>query len=291
MRPLNRRRLKLLKVLALLSQIRWYNILLLLVGQYLIAFFVFSDPQDRMASINYLGIHLVIWSGALALSFGFLINSFYDLEADSINRPKQTAFERLVSRPTSLRTAIFLGITSLLMAATVSLKAAAFYGIYMIALWFYSHKLRNLPIISHTSAAVLALVPFFGLSVYENFLSLHTFAYGALLGLTLFSRELLKDLMMLKGDIITGRSTVASEYGLENTKFALLVSNSIAWIPAFFIRDLFSPNAEIGIFLMLVILSISNLATLRTNDLRGLRWAHLGYKIVLVLGVLTLPFL
>lgn len=244
-----------------------------------------------MESMRHLGIHFIIWSGALALSFGFLINSFYDLEADSINRPNQTALERLVSRPTSLRTAIFLGITSLLLALSVSFKAAGFYGIYMIALWFYSHKLRNIPIVSHTSAAVLAMVPFFGLSVYENFLSLHTFAYGALLGLTLFSRELLKDLLMLKGDVITGRSTVASEYGIENTKFALLVSNSIAWVPAFFTRDLFSRNAEIGIFLMLVILSVSNLATLRTNDLRGLRWAHLGYKIVLVLGVLTLPFL
>ena len=291
MRPLSRRRLRFLKVLALLSQIRWYNILLLILGQYLTAIFVFASPGQRLKALLDGQMHMVIWASALILSFGFLTNSFYDLEADTINRPKQTAFERLVSKATSFRIALLLLTCGLLLSFTVSIRAFLFFGAYAAGLWFYSHKLRKIPIIGHMSAAVLGMLPFFGISVYHHYLSLHTLAFGSLLGVTLFSRELLKDLMMYKGDIIAGRPTAVSEFGLDQTRFALLISNSIAWLPAFFTKGLFSHEAEIGIVLILALLTISNLTTLRSTELRALRWAHLGYKIVLIIGVLTIPFL
>ncbi len=291
MKTLNRNRLKMLKLLALLSQIRWYNISLLLLGQYLTACFVFAPVDLRWNILLDINTHLIAWSGAFILAFGFLINSFYDYAVDTINRPKQSAFERLVSKRTSLNTAIFLLVLGLLGAWLVGFKALLFFGLFAVGLWYHSHRLKNLPIVSHTSAAILALTPFFGMSVYHNFSSIHTFAYGALLGLTLFSREMLKDLLMLKGDVIIGRKTVASEFGEDKTRFALMASAMVAWIPTFFTRGLFSPYAEIGIFIILVLLSIATLIALKSTQLRGLRWAHLIYKIILVIGVLTLPFL
>jgi 4-hydroxybenzoate polyprenyltransferase len=105
LKPISKRRLNALKVLALLSQIRWYNILLLLLGQYLAALYVFADKYTRIPLLTDAGTHLSIWASALILASGFLINTFYDIEADSINRPRQTSFERLVRKSTSLRVA------------------------------------------------------------------------------------------------------------------------------------------------------------------------------------------
>ena len=291
MKKLSRNRLQFVKVLALLSQIRWYNIALLLLGQYLIAIFVFAPEDGRIDTFYDSNNHCIAWAGAFIMAFGFLINSFYDQQADSINRPMQSAFERLVSKRTSLNTALLTLVTGLLLSWSVSTAAAIFFGSFAVGLWYHSHRLRNIPIVSHTSAAILALTPFFGMSVYHNYSSLHTFAYGALLGLTLFSRELLKDLLMLKGDILSGRRTVASEYGEESTRNALMVSAMIAWIPAFFTRDLFNEYAATGIFVILVLLSTANFIALKAKDLRRLRWAHLFYKVILILGILTLPFL
>ncbi|HCP40983.1 MAG TPA: hypothetical protein DIT65_04245 [Cryomorphaceae bacterium] len=127
MTALNRRRYSLLKFLALLSQIRWYNVLLLLIGQYLAALFVFEPSNSWQRTLADTGTHLTIWSSAFLLVFGFLINSFYDLETDTINRPKQTAFERLVSQSTSLRIAVLALIIGLLMAYTVSWQGLLFY--------------------------------------------------------------------------------------------------------------------------------------------------------------------
>ena len=291
MKKLSRNRLQFVKVLALLSQIRWYNIALLLLGQYLIAIFVFAPKDGRLETLYDSNTHCIAWAGAFIMAFGFLINSFYDQQADSINRPMQSAFERLVSKRTSLNTALLTLVIGLLLAWSVSITAAIFFGSFAVGLWYHSHRLRNIPIVSHTSAAILALTPFFGMSVYHNYSSLHTFAYGALLGLTLFSRELLKDLLMLKGDILSGRRTVASEYGEESTRNTLIVSAMIAWIPAFFTRDLFNEYAATGIFVILVLLSTANFIALKAKDLHGLRWAHLTYKVILILGILTLPFL
>ena len=116
-----------LKVLALLSQIRWYNISLLLLGQYLTACFVFAPVDLRWNILLDINTHLIAWSGAFILAFGFLINSFYDYAVDTINRPKQSSFERLVSKRTSLNTAISLLALGLLGAWLVGFKALLFW--------------------------------------------------------------------------------------------------------------------------------------------------------------------
>jgi 4-hydroxybenzoate polyprenyltransferase len=265
--------------------------LLLLIGQYLTAVFVFEPDKSWRAILQEAGTHLTIWSAACILVFGFLINSFYDLETDAINRPKQTAFEQLVSRGTSLRIAGLALFTGLIMAFVVSWRGLMFYGFYAFLLWLYSHKLRNIPFLGHISAAVIGLLPFFGISVYHRYLSLHTLAFGGLIGLALFSRELLKDLLMVKGDTVMGKSTAASEFGGDQVRLALIISSGIAWIPALFTQQWFSPFAQLGMLLMLVLLSIANTITLNTKGIRGLRWAHLCYKVVLLLGILTIPFL
>lgn len=292
MKPLSRRRHRALKFWALFSQLRWYHLGLLLLGQYFAAVYVFNTgPRRWNEALSSIDVHLVIWSSFFILSFGFLINTFYDQEKDAINRPKQTALERLVRPKTSLRVALLFLIIGLLAAGSVSWRAFLFMGLYAVGLWFYSHKLRGIPLLGHASAAVLGLLPFFGLSIFHHFIQWHTLAFGLLLGLVLFSRELLKDLLQLKGDVIVGMNTVASEFGERKTRLALIINTSLAWIPALFTKNWFSFGAQLGIVAMLIILTASNIQVMRGSDLKLLRWAHLGYKIVLVLGVLTIPFL
>lgn len=277
--------------MALLSQIRWYNILLLLLGQYLAALYVFADKYARIPLLTDAGTHLTIWASALILASGFLINTFYDIEADSINRPRQTSFERLVRKSTSLRVAGILLFSGLLIAFSVSWRALGYYGLYAFLLWLYSHRLRNIPFVGHASAAIIGLMPFFGISVYHDFISIPTLAYGMLLGLALFSRELVKDLLGFKGDIIAGKVNVAAVYGTGKVQLVLVINTVLAWTPAYFTRPLFSDYASYGIVTLLLMLTVSNLIALRSINLHNLRWAHLGYKLVLVIGVLTIPFL
>jgi 4-hydroxybenzoate polyprenyltransferase len=291
LKPISKRRLNALKVLALLSQIRWYNILLLLLGQYLAALYVFADKYARIPLLTDAGTHLTIWASALILASGFLINTFYDIEADSINRPRQTSFERLVRKSTSLRVAGILLFSGLLIAFSVSWRALGYYGLYAFLLWLYSHRLRNIPFVGHASAAIIGLMPFFGISVYHDFISIPTLAYGMLLGLALFSRELVKDLLGFKGDIIAGKVNVAAVYGTGKVQLVLVINTVLAWTPAYFTRPLFSDYASYGIVTLLLMLTVSNLIALRSINLHNLRWAHLGYKLVLVIGVLTIPFL
>lgn len=277
--------------MALLSQIRWYNILLLLLGQYLAALYVFADKYARIPLLTDAGTHLSIWASALILASGFLINTFYDIEADSINRPRQTSFERLVRKSTSLRVAGILLFSGLLIAFSVSWRALGYYGLYAFLLWLYSHRLRNIPFVGHASAAIIGLMPFFGISVYHDFISIPTLAYGMLLGLALFSRELVKDLLGFKGDIIAGKINVAAVYGTGKVQLVLAINTVLAWTPAYFTRPLFSDYASYGIVTLLLMLTVSNLIALRSINLHNLKWAHLGYKLVLVIGVLTIPFL
>jgi 4-hydroxybenzoate polyprenyltransferase len=252
---------------------------------------VFADKYARIPLLTDAGTHLSIWASALILASGFLINTFYDIEADSINRPRQTSFERLVRKSTSLRVAGILLFSGLLIAFSVSWRALGYYGLYAFLLWLYSHRLRNIPFVGHASAAIIGLMPFFGISVYHDFISIPTLAYGMLLGLALFSRELVKDLLGFKGDIIAGKVNVAAVYGTGKVQLVLVINTVLAWTPAYFTRPLFSDYASYGIVTLLLLLTVSNLIALRSINLHNLKWAHLGYKLVLVIGVLTIPFL
>jgi 4-hydroxybenzoate polyprenyltransferase len=181
--------------------------------------------------------------------------------------------------------------SGLLIAFSVSWRALGYYGLYAFLLWLYSHRLRNIPFVGHASAAIIGLMPFFGISVYHDFISIPTLAYGMLLGLALFSRELVKDLLGFKGDIIAGKVNVAAVYGTGKVQLVLVINTVLAWTPAYFTRPLFSDYASYGIVTLLLLLTVSNLIALRSINLHNLRWAHLGYKLVLVIGVLTIPFL
>ena len=87
-----------IKIIALLSIVRWYNILITAVAQYVTAIYVFSPDQSTWEILMNWDLHLIVLATSLIIAAGYIINSFYDLEKDLINRPEQTIFGRLVSK-------------------------------------------------------------------------------------------------------------------------------------------------------------------------------------------------
>ena len=86
-----------LKIIALLSTVRWKNILVTVFAQYLAFLFAFNTKDDLWNSLVETKVHLIIAATAFILAGGYIINNFYDLEKDIINRPHRTRFQNLIS--------------------------------------------------------------------------------------------------------------------------------------------------------------------------------------------------
>ena len=77
----------LVKILAIFSIARWYNIFLITVSLYAIQIFIFENSISFLFSFRGLNLHLYVLSIDLIVVGGYLINAFYDFEKDMINQP------------------------------------------------------------------------------------------------------------------------------------------------------------------------------------------------------------
>ena len=115
-----------LKLVALLSSVRWKNVLFTAIAQYIAFLFAFNTKEQLWNSLGEVKVHLIILSTALILSGGYIINNFYDIEKDLINRPHRTRFQNLVSRGFKLNLYFLLNFLGLAIALYASLRIFLF---------------------------------------------------------------------------------------------------------------------------------------------------------------------
>ena len=83
----------LVKILAIFSIARWYNIFLITISLYAIQIFIFENSIRFLFSYSGINLHLYVLSIDLIVIGGYLINAFYDFEKDMINQPEKTYFD------------------------------------------------------------------------------------------------------------------------------------------------------------------------------------------------------
>ncbi|MBC7426583.1 MAG: geranylgeranylglycerol-phosphate geranylgeranyltransferase, partial [Bacteroidia bacterium] len=208
-----------IKVLALLSTVRWYNILLTVAAQYLGAYFLARHTQHPFESLVLnVKLHLIVISTVFTIAAGFIINNFYDYEKDMINRPKTTLFNRLISKKTILNLYISFNLISLTLAAFASFRILLFFLGFVSLLWIYSHKLKSIPFVKEFSASILSVASFFSIGLHYGQWYNFVFAYGVFFLSLVFTREIIKDFENRKGDTAVGNTTLLLYLGEEKTK-------------------------------------------------------------------------
>lgn len=229
---LNRKqKLLFLKFFSLFSVVRGYNILIIVIAQYLTSIYILAPELPVREVLFDVNLLMLVLASSTAIAGGYIINSFYDSEKDLINRPRKTMLDRLVSQRTKLSTYFVLNFLSVVFASYVSFKSVVFFSIYIFMLWFYSHKLKKYPFIGNMVAAVLAVVPFFAIFVhYANF-DIVIFVHATFLFLLISMRELVKDLENLKGDITHGYNTIPVVYGEKTSKLMLTALSLLTLVP------------------------------------------------------------
>lgn len=218
-----------LRLLALLSITRWQNILVLAFAQYLAAVYVFLPDLPVLDVLLDPYLHLLVICGSLTIAGGYMVNSFYDVEKDLVNRPAQTAFERILERPLLLQLYLLVNFLAVVLAAFISTRAVLFYAFYGLGLWLYSHKLKKVTLVGNLAAAAMAMTPFFALFVYYREFPFPVTFYLTGVYFLLVSREVIKDAEAWKGDVIFGYPTIPVRFGRGAMIFAVLLFNLLAW--------------------------------------------------------------
>ena len=117
----------LLKFFSLFSVVRGYNILVIILAQYLTAIYILAPYLPLKKVLLDLNLLMLVLASASAIAGGYIINNFYDSEKDLINRPRKTMLDRLVSQNIKLSTYFVLNFISVILASYVSFRAVLFF--------------------------------------------------------------------------------------------------------------------------------------------------------------------
>lgn len=280
------------KIFSLLSVIRGYNILVLILAQYLASIFIFSPEKSPKHVVFNFHLLYIVLASVCVVAAGYIINNFYDDKVDRINRPLKTGLDNYVKQETKLRLYFFLNFVGFLFGFFVSWKAALFFAAYIFGIWFYSHKLKKHPFTGLISATVLTVMPFFVIFIYYKNFSEIIFIHAIFLFLVIMARELIKDLQSLKGAIANNYDTFPVVYGEKKTKQLAILLLLLTLIPVFFLFD-YPALSYMKYYFYLALITILFVAFYlwKSTKRNQYRFLHNVLKLLLLIGVFSLIFI
>ena len=223
------------KVLSLFSIVRGYNIFILIIAQYMTAKYIFDPFQSWKTLFFDINFLFIVLATALSSSAGYIINNFFDSPKDKLNRPNKFLIENLISKKNQFLIYIILNFLSLIIAAQISSYSLIFFSIYILGIYFYSIFIKRSFCLSNFFLSILMVMPFLALSVYFKNFNYIIFCFASYLFFLIFSKDLIKDLESLKGDVVYSYKTIPAVYNSRITKIIFSFVILIIFIPIYYL--------------------------------------------------------
>ncbi|CAG5081557.1 geranylgeranylglycerol-phosphate geranylgeranyltransferase [Parvicella tangerina] len=285
----NRQRI-IIKFISLLSIVRWYNVLIVSLALLLSAIFLLNPSAEYKTTLLNPRLYLEIGSIAFLIMAGFIINAFYDFEKDIINRPEETIFGRIVSKSFCLNTYVLFVFVGLLLAVLVGWKIAVFNFFFSFGLWFYSHKLRKKPFTGEVNAALLTVAPFFSISLMYQSYNLMTVLFVGYIFVLALTREIIKKMIAIKGDLIVGEKSLPIVIGIRKTKYIILVLMLLALgCIGFLYRDVIVLPIVYYFGVAVIAIGLSIFELKKCKIAKDYERINTIYKLLIVFGILSIP--
>jgi 4-hydroxybenzoate polyprenyltransferase len=268
------------------SVVRGYNVLIVIIAQYLASIYIFAPQLATREVVLDLNLLMLVLASSATIAAGYIINNFYDSEKDLINRPNKSMLDKLISQNTKLSFYFVLNFLALILASYVSFKAVVFFSAYIFGIWFYSHKLKRLTFIGNITSTLLTITPFFIVALHYSSFNSIVFLHAIFLFLIILVRELTKDLENLKGDLTQNYKTVPNVYGIKKTKFLITLLIILTLFPIYFLLITKSVGLMSWYFYICVILLVFFVLLLwKFNSKQHYNWLHNILKIIIAAGV------
>ena len=224
---------------AFLRLIRWPNLLFIALTQILFRYFilpfsfVYQQPEAVFKLHNSLFFLLMAASICIAAA-GYIINGYFDLNIDLVNKPESLIVDRYIKRRWAIVWHITLSSIGLLLSFYVGYKLGNIYVPFfnllaIVSLWFYSASLKKKFFIGNVLIAlltawvilVITLAEYrFGRGTTEGWQRLlkFTFIYSGFAFIISLVREVVKDMEDLVGDEKYGCKTMPIVWGIRVSK-------------------------------------------------------------------------
>lgn len=288
---------------------RFWNLVIIAAAQYFTAVFLVQSQllyDWRMAALAI--------STMMIAAAGYIINDYYDVKIDLINKPERVVVGRSISRRYAILLHTVLNFGGVALGFLVDWKIAIVNFVSAFLLWWYSNSLKRLPFVGNFTVAVLTglsvavvwiiavispatraiepkwQIPFIGAVILAQGVGI--FIYSLFAFFVTLVREIIKDMEDLKGDNTFGCKTLPIVWGIRRTK------NVIYALTLLFVGSVFIVHLTLG-GLPMVYFSIFLFAPVawlliglsRADTKRDYYQLSVLCKVIMVLGVFSMALL
>ncbi len=270
---------------------RIQNLLIIGLAQYFTAVFL-TGPKTKW--LHYLlspDLFILSCSTILIAAAGYIINDYYDVKIDYINKPQRVIVGRVLKRRVVMAAHTVFNLLGIALGFYLMPKLGLVNFIAAFWLWLYSNQLKRLPFIGNLSVAFLTglsicMVAFF---YGENELLVYTYALFAF-ALTLV-REIIKDMEDLKGDATFGCKTLPIIWGIRRTKIVQYVLLAVfVWLLIIMASEV--DKLVLKNFFLLLILPVAYfiIRLVRADSSKEYSFLSLYCKLLMLAGVISMMF-
>lgn len=272
---------------SMLKLTRFGNLLIIAFAQYFTAAFLLgrytiTDPR----------LFLLCCSTVLIAAAGYVINDYYDIKIDYINKPDRVIIGKSITRRYAILYHVAFSSAGVLLGLYLSWKIALVNVTAVFFLWFYSNYLKRLAFVGNFTVAFLSGLSILAVDVlyYANSALITIYATFALF-MTLV-REIIKDMEDLKGDNTFGCKTLPIVLGIRKTKaiiYIILALFSIVVVVLNYYYDPLPFNYYLVFLFVPLLALLYNLVYADTK--KDYSFLSTFCKFIMLLGILSMAFI
>ena len=274
-----------------------------------------TNPNALVLQISELNFFLIVLSTVMIAAAGYIINDYFDVRLDRINKPQLVIIDTRISRRFAMAAHIILNLMGILIGTYVSYqlgiwKMSVIFPLCAGALWFYSTNFKRQLITGNLLVAFLsALVPLLAggsemalvitkykfvnneLGVNLNNISYFIIGFAFFAFLITLIREIVKDIEDSEGDKEYGCDTIPIEWGIKTAKY---IAISICVVTVICVARLqysqFIGDAILSFYYMFIFIQLPLLFIIfqifKSNEPKDFHLPSQLIKLLMLLGIL-----
>lgn len=232
--------------IAFFKLIRWPNLFFIFLTQVLFRFFILqyvynSNPAGtENFKLSLTLFFLLTAASVLIAAAGYIINDYFDVNIDLVNKPSRLIIGRYIKRRWAIAFHIIFSSLGFVISCYVGYRLGNFYIpainlLAILALWLYSTTFKKKLLIGNILISLLTAWVIFVLTVAEyrfrlvpndsywkNLIKL-SFIYGGFAFIISIIREVIKDMEDMPGDAKYGCTTMPIVWGVQVSKVFVAV--------------------------------------------------------------------
>ncbi|MBO6494977.1 MAG: geranylgeranylglycerol-phosphate geranylgeranyltransferase [Roseivirga sp.] len=268
-----------------LKLIRAINLFMVGLTQYVTALFLLSTNGDWSEILNDVNFFLMVSATVMITSAGYLINDYYDIKIDFVNKPDRVVVGKELRRRWVILGHTALNITAIAIGFYISIPIGIIMFGAAFMLWLYSNQLKRLAFIGNFVVAILTGTTLILVAEYFHERAYIIACYAIFAAYITLVREIIKDTEDMKGDARFGCKTIPIVMGVAKTKwviYAILVAFEITVVILLWNMSVLLP-VILGITLLLLGFGVQ-----RADTVKQFHNLSTYCKIIMLLGVLSM---